>query len=174
MTVIHIPLPTQPLPDVTPCSGLWALFDSRRREDHWKARKVCKGCPLRSSCKPPERITVPSFPGTMGRPSAGTAASADGTWGGRLYHDGQVVDASLELSEVEACPTCGATPMRPCTTKSGKTTMPHKKRRIPRLCSRCGNAPSIRRGNYCAVCRAANDQESKNTYLRQQRARGAA
>jgi len=174
MTVTRIPLPLDPLPNMAPCSGLWELFDSRRREDHWKARRICEGCPLKAECKPPERIVTPAFPGTMGRPQQGTAAYADGTWGGRLYHSGELVDSSLDLAKVEACPRCGATALSPCRTKTGKATVDHKDRHTPRMCARCGTAPSIRRGLYCQPCRAANDQDAKNDYTRRMRSKEAA
>lgn len=174
MTVTEIPLPANPLPDMAPCAGLWELFDSRRREDHWKARRICEDCPLQDKCRPPEKIVTPPFPGTMGRPSEGTTAHADGTWGGVLYHDGVAVDSSLHLSQVEACPTCGATTTAPCRTKAGKATVDHKDRHTPRMCARCGTAPSIRRGLYCQRCRAANDQDAKNDYTRRMRSSEAA
>lgn len=171
MTVTRLPLPPAPLPDMAPCTGLWDLFDSRRREDHWKARQICKDCPLVDRCEPPTRIVGPPLPG---RPSTGSTASADGTWGGRLYQDGRVVDSSLHLSGVEACPTCGATVTQPCTTRTGHTTMDHKDRHTPRMCNRCGQAPAIRRGLYCPPCRATNDQDAKNHYSIRYRAQGAA
>lgn len=174
MTVTKIPLPVAPLPDLTPCAGLWELFDSRRREDHWKARRICQGCPIKEECRPPDRVQTPTVPKIAGRPNTGTPAAADGTWGGLLYHSGEVVDASLELERAEACPTCQATALSPCRTKTGKATADHKKRHTPRMCARCGSAPAIRRGLYCKPCRAANDQDAKNDYTRRMRAGEAA
>jgi hypothetical protein len=179
MTVAHLrpppPLPLIPRPDprrdLPPCNGLWPLFDSRRREDHWQARRICQRCPLKAGCKPPDKIVAPPMPG---RPRGGSVASADGTWGGVLYHDGSPVDASLDLSDVEACPKCGATATEACRSKTGHTIANHKARTMPRMCARCGAVAAAAKSVYCQPCRAANDQDAKNAYLRRRAAQGAA
>lgn len=174
MILTTIPLPLDPLPTMTPCAGLWDLFDSRSEEAHWRARKICLECPVVADCRPPTEITVPPFPGTQGRPSYGSTAKADGTWGGRLYRDGHVVETGDDLSDLIACTTCGATANRACTTRTGATRPPHKARKIPRICPRCGEAPAVARSNYCDPCRALNHRDAKTAYDRRRHAKEAA
>ena len=174
MTVTHLPLPANPLPDLVPCAGLWDLFDSRRDDDHRKARQICARCPLRDDCRPPEKIITPPFPGTMGRPSDGTLASADGTWGGRLYHGGEPVDVPADEPDVEACPVCKAAPHDYCTTPGGKVRPPHKARVTPRMCAACGRAPAWPRSPRCEACRAVLRRRQVALYDQRRRTKGAA
>lgn len=171
MTVTHLPLPTTPLPKMTPCAGMWDLFDSRRDEDHWRARRICERCPIKDDCKPPEKIIVPSFPGAMGRPSEGTVATADGTWGGRLYRNGIPVDVPCDFLDVEACSVCKARPNQSCMTPDGRTRAYHKGRTMPRMCSQCGRAPADPRSAHCSDCRVVARQRGKALYEQTQRRR---
>lgn len=134
-----------------PCSGQWALFDSRRPLDHWRARAICVTCPLLETCKPPENITMPVFPGAPGRPST-RPALASGTWGGRLYRNGEVVSVPLPAPGV-VCALCGARADQRCRTPAGNSVPNHSVRIGPVMCQ-CGRSPVEPRGQYCLACRA--------------------
>jgi hypothetical protein len=57
-----------------PCFGLHALFDSRRLEDHYEARKICATCPLIIQCRA-ELEAVKVAPAHLG-------GTPEGTWAG--------------------------------------------------------------------------------------------
>lgn len=176
MTITRLPLPSNPLPGLAPCAGLWELFDSRRPANHRKARAICATCPLVAECKPPERFTIPPSPGVPGRP-AGAIATANGTWGGRLYKDGQQIEAPPEPLPV-ACDQCGARQDQRCHTANGKTVKPHKRRRGPVMCP-CGRAEPAPKHQYCEPCRRAARLDTyrlreDRTPTRDRRAKGAA
>lgn len=166
MTLTRLPLPDTPLPNRLPCIGLWELFDSRRVADHWKAKRFCDDCPIRTDCRPPAKFYIPALPGIRGRPLDGTIAKANGTWGGKLYRDGAEVDAGPAPRPV-ACDRCGAREDQRCRTTAGSTVKPHRGRRGPVLCP-CGQAEPAPKHQYCEPCRRAARGE---TYaLREDRA----
>lgn len=167
MTAIKIPLPADPRPELAPCTGRWDLFDSRRHEDHLQAREICATCPLKADCKPPSTHYVQPLSGAPGRPVEGSAAIADGTWGGVLYRNG-----IQDLTVTEACPVCGASALAYCTTPAGKIRPPHKARHTPRTCSRCASAPAGTKSPYCRSCSALRRRETQAAYER--RRKGAA
>lgn len=177
MTLLKIPLPLDPLPDLAPCTGLWELFDSSRPSDHWKARRFCERCPIIDDCRPPERFYIPALPGIRGRPLNGTVATANGTWGGRLYRKGREVDVTPPPRPV-ACDRCGAREDQRCRTATGKTVKPHRGRRGPVLCP-CGEAEPAPKHQYCEPCRRAARGETYSlredrTPTRDRRSKGAA
>lgn len=177
MTLTRLPLPSNPLPDLARCTGLYDLFDSTRTTDHWRARQICMECPLLADCKPPEKIITPPFPGAMGRPSGGAVALAGGTWGGRLFRNGEEIHPPPPLRNV-ACPLCGARQDQRCTSPAGHTVANHRVRMGPVMCP-CGRAPVGPRNHYCNECRAAARRgtyaarEERNP-TRDRRAKGAA
>lgn len=58
------------------CSGLWSLFDSTEPEDHAAAKRLCAGCPVRSTCS---EIALSQRDSPTGR------LAIEGTWAGELH-----------------------------------------------------------------------------------------
>lgn len=158
--------PVDVRPDLMPCAGHWDLFDSRRHEDHFRAREICATCPAKPDCKPPTTLYVQPLSGAPGRPVDGSASIADGTWGGVLYRNGVP-----DLSVTEACPVCRASAFDYCTTPAGKIRGPHRARHTPRMCTRCASAPAGVRSPYCPSCSAARRRESQAAYIERRRRR---
>ncbi len=76
MTIKSLPFIDQP----TPCAGKWALFDSRVRADHLRAKKLCGTCTIVTECAA-NLVAVAKSPSNLG-------GSPEGTWAGRLVgHD---------------------------------------------------------------------------------------
>ena len=150
MTITRIPLPADPLPTMTPCAGLWDLFDSGRLGDHLKAKKICGHCHLVEECKPPGKIYTPGY-SAVSNDTRITASEPNttGTWGGRLYRKGEEIPEPP--SGPIACPTCGARTTERCRTSSGESRLPHKHRSGPVMCP-CGAAEVVPKRQRCAAC----------------------
>lgn len=71
--------------ETAPCAEHVALFDSRRMADHRRARAYCATCPMLSRCLRSARAQ------SRGEFGAATGIP-DGTWGGRLWRDGHMVE----------------------------------------------------------------------------------
>lgn len=172
MTLTRLPpLPDNPLPDRPACTGLWELFDSRRATDHWKARRFCEECPMLDGCRPPERFFIPALPGIRGRPMEGTIAMANGTWGGRLYRDGEEIDVEAIPDTGGPCKRCGAPASKPCVSENGAPRRPHKGRPGAAPCATCDAVPATGGSAYCDSCRRQRERAAKDAYDRR---RGAA
>lgn len=59
-----------------PCAGKSQLFDSRTREDHERAKQLCRECPVLAACLA-NLEAVKRAPSHLG-------GSPEGTWAGQL------------------------------------------------------------------------------------------
>lgn len=70
-TIVTLPADAEPA-----CAGLWSLFDSTEPDDHAAAKRLCSGCPVRSTCS---EIALSQRDSPTGR------LAIEGTWAGELH-----------------------------------------------------------------------------------------
>lgn len=70
-TIVTLPADAEPA-----CAGLWSLFDSTEPDDHDAAKRLCAGCPVRSTCG---EIALSQRDSPTGR------LAIEGTWAGELH-----------------------------------------------------------------------------------------
>ena len=96
----------------------------------------------------------------------GTLAMSNGTWGGKLYRNGEEIDVTALPETGGPCEKCGAPPTKPCVSENGAPRRPHKGRPQTPPCATCEAVPAAPGSTYCDSCLRARQRVAKDAYAR--------